>query len=108
MEPISFRHHRFPAVVIRHAVWLYVRLSLRLRDVEDLVAARSVDVSDETIRGWTIRFGRNHPRSDLQHSQHPALTDQQTGISPLPRPSRSHLAGIGLLASCVVFFAGKR
>ena len=57
MKPLSFKRHRFPAAVIRQAVWLYFRFSLRFRDVEELMAARGIDVSYETIRCWTIKFG---------------------------------------------------
>ena len=57
MKPISFKCHRFPADVIRQAVWLYFRFSLSFRDVEELMAARGVDVTYETIRGWRIKFG---------------------------------------------------
>ena len=57
MKPISFKRHRFPADVIRHAVWLYFRFNLSFRDVEELMAQRGVDVSYETIRCWTIKFG---------------------------------------------------
>ena len=57
MHPISFKRHRFPADVIRQAVWLYFRFTLSLRDVEELLAARGVQVSRETIRCWTIKFG---------------------------------------------------
>jgi transposase-like protein len=57
MKPLSFKHHRFPPEVIRHAVWLYFRFSLSLRDVEELLAQRGIDVSYETIRCWTIKFG---------------------------------------------------
>ncbi len=57
MKPTSFKRHRFPADVIRHAVWLYFRFSLSFRDVEELMAARGVDVSYETVRCWTIKFG---------------------------------------------------
>ena len=45
MKPISFKRHRFPADVIRHAVWLYFRFSLSFRDVEELLAQRGIDVS---------------------------------------------------------------
>jgi len=38
-------------------VWLYFRFSLSLRDVEELLAQRGVEVSYETIRCWTIKFG---------------------------------------------------
>lgn len=57
MRPLSFKRHRFPADVIRHAVWLYFRFTLSLRDVEEMLAARGIDVSYETIRCWTIKFG---------------------------------------------------
>ncbi len=57
MKRLSFKRHRFPADVIRHAVWLYFRFSLSLRDVEELLAQRGVDVSYETIRCWTKKFG---------------------------------------------------
>ena len=57
MKPISFKRHRFPADVIRHSVWLYFRFSLSFRDVEELLAQRGINVSYETIRCWTIKFG---------------------------------------------------
>ena len=57
MRSISFKWRRFPAEVIRHAVWLYFRFTLSLRDVEELLAERGVEVSYETIRCWTIKFG---------------------------------------------------
>lgn len=57
MKPLSFKRHRYPADVIRHAVWLYFRFSLSLRDVEELLAQRGIDVSYETIRCWTKKFG---------------------------------------------------
>ena len=57
MNPISFKRHRFPPEVIRQAVWLYFRFTLSLRDVEELLAARGIEVSYETIRCWTIKFG---------------------------------------------------
>ena len=52
MAPISYRRHRFPAVVIQHAVWLYLRFTLSYRDVEDLLAERGLDVSYESVRSW--------------------------------------------------------
>lgn len=53
-----YRRHRFPADVIAHAVWLYFRFPLSLRMVEDLLAARGVIVSHQTIRLWAEKFGR--------------------------------------------------
>ncbi len=57
MKPISFKRHRFPADIIRHAVWLYFRFNLSFRDVEELLAQRGIEVSYETVRCWTIKFG---------------------------------------------------
>lgn len=57
MRPLLFKRHRFPADVIRHAVWLYFRFTLSFRDVEEMLAQRGIDVSYETIRCWTIKFG---------------------------------------------------
>ena len=57
MKPLTFRRHRFPPEVIRHAMWLYFRFTLSFRHVEELLAERGVDVSYETIRAWTIKFG---------------------------------------------------
>ena len=54
----SYRGFRFPREVIEHAVWLYHCFSLSLRDVELIVAARGIVVSDESIREWGLRFGR--------------------------------------------------
>jgi transposase-like protein len=58
VDPISYKGHRFPADVIRQAVWLYFRFTLSFRDVEELMAQRGIEVSYETIRCWTLKFGR--------------------------------------------------
>src|ERR687894_228964 len=50
--------HRFPAEVISHAVWLYFRFPLSLRMVEEMLAARGIVVSHETVRQWALRFGQ--------------------------------------------------
>jgi hypothetical protein len=42
MRIISFKRHRFPPEIIRHAIWLYARFTLNLRDVEDLLAERGL------------------------------------------------------------------
>ena len=53
-----YRGFRFPAEIIEHAVWLYHCFSLSLRDVETILAARGIVVSYESIRDWSLRFGR--------------------------------------------------
>src|ERR1700752_3067313 len=57
MAELSYRRHRFPPVVIQHAVWLYLRFTLSYRDVEDLLAERGLDISYETVRSWVLKFG---------------------------------------------------
>ncbi len=46
----SYAGYRFPAEIISHAVWLYVRVPLSLRTVDGLLAARGMVVSHETVR----------------------------------------------------------
>ncbi len=57
MNAISYRNLHFPPSIIQRAVWLYARFNLSLRDVEELMAKRGVEVSYETIRRWVKRFG---------------------------------------------------
>ena len=50
--------YRYPADLISYAVWLYFRFPLSLRMVEEMLAARGVSVTYETIRQWGLKFGR--------------------------------------------------
>ena len=72
MKPISYDRHRFPADVIAHAVWLYFRFTMSFRDVEDLLAERGIDVSYETIRCWTLKFGADFAANIRQTRQTPS------------------------------------
>jgi putative transposase len=47
--------YRFPPEIISHAVWLYFRFPLSLRMVEELLAARGIVVSHETVRQWAAQ-----------------------------------------------------
>src|SRR3954466_8255532 len=58
MTTPSYAGYRFPAEVIRHAVWLYFRFPLSLRMVDELLAARGITVSHETVRQWARKFGQ--------------------------------------------------
>src|ERR671929_1243055 len=51
--------HRFPPAIISHAVWLYFRFPLSLRMVEEMLAARGIAVSHETVRQWARKFGQD-------------------------------------------------
>ena len=57
MRKISYDGYRFPPEIIQRAIWLYLRFTLSLRDVEDLLAERGVAVSYETVRRWVNHFG---------------------------------------------------
>ncbi len=74
MNTISYRNLHFPASIIQRAIWLYVRFNLSLRDVEELMAERGIEVSYETVRRWVKKFGpsiarrlgRGRPRARRQ------------------------------------------
>jgi transposase-like protein len=57
MKKISYSGYRFPPEIIHQAIWLYLRFTLSLRDVEDLLAERGVALSYETVRRWVNHFG---------------------------------------------------
>ena len=61
-----YTHHRFPAEIISHAVWLYFRFCLSYRDVEELLFARGVTVTYEAIRKWCHKFGQRYA-NQLRH-----------------------------------------
>ncbi len=47
-----FRYFKTSPEIIRLAVMLYLRFPLSLRNVEDLLHERGIDVSHETVRFW--------------------------------------------------------
>jgi putative transposase len=53
----AFRYFRTSPEIFRLAVMMYVRFPLSLRNVEDLLHERGIDVSHETVRFWWQRFG---------------------------------------------------
>ena len=52
-----FRYFNSSPAVIRLAVLMYVRYPLSLRQVEDLLFERGIDICHETVRFWWNRFG---------------------------------------------------
>ncbi len=78
----------FPRSVIGYAVWAHYRFALSLRDVEDLLAARGITVSYETIRDWVARFG--------------------VRFAAKVRRDRPHLSDKGYLDEVVVPIKGKK
>ena len=64
--PPSYAGYRFPPAIIAHAVWLYFRFALSYRDVEELLAARGVILTYETVRQWCRKFGQTYANA-LRH-----------------------------------------
>ncbi len=98
----SYKGHRFPVEIIDCCMWLYLRFPLSFREVEELMLARGVAVSYETIRRWCAKFGqayanglrRRRPRpGDKWHLDEVFIEDQRH--DPLPvacgRPARQRL-----------------
>lgn len=82
MDAPSYRGFRFPAEVISHCVWLYHRFNLSLRDVEELMLERGIEVSYETIHQWTRSTATTVACSIVNASAHSHINDH-----PI-RPSR--------------------
>jgi len=55
-KPNPFRYFKTSPEIIRLAVMLYVRFPLSLRNVEDLLHERGIDISHETVKCWWNRF----------------------------------------------------
>ena len=88
-SPIRYKRHRFPAEIIAHAVWLYYGFPLSLRDVEDLLAERGINVSFQTVSEWAAKFGL-----EFAHQ--------------LRRRSRGHFADKWQLDEMAVAIKGKK
>ena len=56
-KPSPFWYFKTSREIIRLAVMLYVRFPLSLRNVEDLLHVRGIEISHETVRYWWNRFG---------------------------------------------------
>ena len=72
-----FRYFKTSPEIIRLAVMLYVRFPLSLRNVEDLLHERGINVSHETVRFWWNRFplilplrGQSDPNPSPASSRH--------------------------------------
>jgi putative transposase len=55
-----YKGYRYPVEIISHCVWLYHRFPLSFREVEEMMMARGVIVSYETIRAWCAKFGQTY------------------------------------------------
>ncbi|MCP2223695.1 transposase-like protein [Bradyrhizobium elkanii] len=97
-----YRRHRFPPEVISYAVWLYFRFPLSLRMVEEMLAARGVGVTYETVRKWGRKFGKAF--SDRVRQRAPARGDKWHLDEALSR-SRANSIGSGALSTRMASFS---
>jgi putative transposase len=58
----SYRGFRYPVEIISQGVWLYYRFPLSFREVQEMMLARGVTVSHETIRQWCVKFGQTYAK----------------------------------------------
>jgi putative transposase len=72
--------HRFPAESISHGVWLYGRVCLSYRDVEELLFARGVIVTYEAIRKWRRKFGHAYAHRLRRRRPRPGDTWHLDGV----------------------------
>jgi putative transposase len=57
--PLSlYKGYRYPVEIISHCVWLYHRFPLSFREVEEMMMARGVRVTYESIHQWCRKFGQ--------------------------------------------------
>ena len=66
-----YKRHRFPPAIIAHAVWLYLRFGLSLHAVEKMLLERGIEVTDETLRRWVIKFGPTIARGLCRRAYRP-------------------------------------
>jgi len=72
MKISIYYRRRFHADVIKRVIWLYFRFNLSLREIEEMMAERGVDVSYETIRRWIDKFGPVFAKRIKPRSQNPS------------------------------------
>jgi len=54
MLPASYSAYHFPRDIIQRATWMYLHFTLSFRDVEELLAERVIEITDESIRRWVL------------------------------------------------------
>ena len=72
MKVSIYHRRRFHSDVIKRVIWLYFRFNLSLREIEELMAERGVDVSYETIRRWIDSYGSVFAKRIKSRAQNPS------------------------------------
>src|SRR3954454_3938575 len=84
--------YRFPGEIISHAVWLYFRFPLSLRNVDEILAARGIAVSHETVRQWARKFGQGFATQIRRRLPSPGDKRHLDGVSRTHLPSKGGVA----------------
>ena len=81
-----YRYFKTSPAIIQLAVMMYVRYPLSLRQVEDLLHERGIDVSYEAIRFWWNRFGALFAKK-LKQGRNDCIKVRTTGVGISTRSS---------------------
>jgi hypothetical protein len=97
-----FRYFKTSPEVIRLAVMMYVRFPLSLRNVEDLLHERGVDVSHETVRFWWNRFGPMFAIRDCEKKTQPCRNSSQSTLQSRTISTSNAISIHALISSLTV------
>ncbi len=70
----KYKRYRSPPEIISYSVWLYFRFALSDRDVAELLAARGVVLTDETVRRWCRKCGQQYANARRRRRPRPGDT----------------------------------
>ena len=82
MRHLSFKRHRFPPDIIRHAIWLYARFTLSFRDAEEMLAERGVEPSKLRFSAVYLTTPPGRPRTSLWNLGLPRRHGRETAMAP--------------------------
>ena len=72
MKVSIYHRRRFHPDIIKRVIWLYFRFNLSLRELEELMVERGVDVSYGTIRRWIDSYGSVFAKRIKSRAQNPS------------------------------------
>ncbi len=87
----AYKRYRYPQEIISHAVWLYFRFALSFRDVEELLAARGIHLTYETVRQWCLTFGQRFAQGVRRRQGQPGDTWYMDEVFVTIRRARHYL-----------------
>jgi hypothetical protein len=76
-----YKRHRFPAELISRSVWLYHRLSVSYREVEELMVERGIALLHEAVPYWWRKFGQTYANALRRRRPRPGDTWHDEGAN---------------------------